>query len=71
MIFAEGDDPRALRAAVMYQRSGFGKIAGCGAARKDVRVKLEKAGLGDAVRELEIINAANTPHFEAYKDFPV
>ena len=25
MIFAEGDDPRVLRAAVMYQRSGFGK----------------------------------------------
>ena len=68
MIFAEGDDPRALRAAVMYQRSGFGKALVVGRL-DDVRVKLEKAGLGDAVRELEIVNAANTPHFEMYKDF--
>ncbi|MCB4456939.1 NADP-dependent malic enzyme [Leisingera sp. McT4-56] len=68
MIFAEGDDPRALRAAVMYQRSGFGKSLVVGRP-DDVRGKLEKAGLGDAVRELEVVNAANTPHFEMYKDF--
>ncbi|WP_027256992.1 NADP-dependent malic enzyme [Leisingera aquimarina] len=68
MIFAEGDDPRALRAAVMYQRSGFGKSLVVG-RQEDVRTKLEKAGLGDAVRELEIVNAANTPNFDLYKDF--
>ncbi|UWR49035.1 NADP-dependent malic enzyme [Phaeobacter inhibens] len=68
MIFAEGDDPRVLRAAVMYQRSGFGKALVVGRP-EDVRSKLETAGLGDAVRELEIINAANTQHFETYKDF--
>ncbi|AHD11281.1 NADP-dependent malic enzyme [Phaeobacter gallaeciensis] len=68
MIFAEGDDPRVLRAAVMYQRSGFGKALVVGRP-DDVRSKLETAGLGDAVRELEIINAANTQHFETYKDF--
>ncbi|MBY6056409.1 NADP-dependent malic enzyme [Leisingera daeponensis] len=68
MIFAEGDDPRALRAAVMYQRSGFGKSLVVGRP-EDVREKLDKAGLGDAVRELEVVNAANTPHFEMYKDF--
>ncbi|MEC9310566.1 MAG: phosphate acyltransferase, partial [Pseudomonadota bacterium] len=59
MIFAEGDDPRVLRAAVTYQRSGFGKALVVGRA-DDVKAKLEAAGLGDAVRELEVVNAANT-----------
>lgn len=68
MIFAEGDDPRVLRAAVNYQRSGFGKALVVGRS-EDVKEKLEAAGLGDAVRELEIINAANTAHFDVYKDF--
>jgi malate dehydrogenase (oxaloacetate-decarboxylating)(NADP+) len=68
MIFAEGDDPRVLRAAVMYQRSGFGKAMVVGRP-DEVKEKLEAAGLGDAVRELTVVNAANTPHLDAYKDF--
>ncbi|MBN8187991.1 NADP-dependent malic enzyme [Salipiger thiooxidans] len=68
MIFAEGDDPRVLRAAVMYQRNGLGKALVVG-RDDDVRKKLEEAGLGDAVRELEVVNAGNTPHLETYKDF--
>ena len=68
MIFAEGDDPKVLRAAVMYQRSGLGKALVVG-RQADVKAKLEEAGLGDAVRELEVINAANTPHLETYKSF--
>ncbi|MEL0438306.1 NADP-dependent malic enzyme [Phycobacter sp. K97] len=68
MIFAEGDDPRVLRAAVTYQRSGFGKALVVGRP-DDVKAKLETAGLGDAVRELEVVNAANTQHFEIYKEF--
>lgn len=68
MIFAEGDDPRVLRAAVNYQRSGLGKALVVG-READVKAKLEEAGLGDAVRELEIINAANTRHLQTYKDF--
>ena len=68
MIFAEGDDPRVLRAAVNYQRSGFGKALVVG-RNEDVKHKLETAGVGDAVRELEIVNAANTTHFDVYKDF--
>ena len=68
MIFAEGDDPRVLRAAVTYQRSGFGKALVVG-RHEDVKEKLEAAGLGDAVRELEIVNAANTQHLNIYKDF--
>ncbi len=67
MIFAEGDDPRVLRAAVMYQRSGFGKSLVVGRA-DDVKTKLEEAGMGDAVRELDVVNAANTTHLDAYRD---
>lgn len=68
MIFAEGDDPRVLRAAVQYQRSGLGKALVVG-RESDVKEKLEAAGLADAVRELEVVNAANTRHLETYKSF--
>ena len=68
MIFAEGDDVRVLRAAVQYQRSGFGKALIVG-REGDVREKLEAAGMADAVRELEVVNAANTRHLSTYKDF--
>jgi malate dehydrogenase (oxaloacetate-decarboxylating)(NADP+) len=68
MIFAEGDDPRVLRAAVMYQRQGLGKSLVVG-READVKAKLEATGLGDAVRELEVVNAANTTHLETYKAF--
>ncbi|MFN3935948.1 MAG: NADP-dependent malic enzyme [Gemmobacter sp.] len=68
MIFAEGDDPRVLRAAVAWQRAGLGKALVVG-RDSDVREKLEMAGLGDAVRELEVVNAASTRHLDTYKDF--
>ena len=68
MIFSEGDDERVLRAAVMYQRQGFGKSTIVG-REKDVRARLEAAGLGDAVGELEIVNAANTEHLDSYKEY--
>ncbi|MEM0948758.1 MAG: NADP-dependent malic enzyme [Pseudomonadota bacterium] len=68
MIFAEGDDPRVLRAAVAYQRNGFGKALVVG-REPDVKEKLEAEGLGDAVRELTVVNAANTTDLELYKAF--
>ncbi|MBD3763424.1 MAG: NADP-dependent malic enzyme [Rhodobacterales bacterium] len=68
MIFAEGADPRVLRAAVAWQRAGLGRALVVG-READVRDKLESAGLHDAVRELEIVNAANTAHLDTYKDF--
>ncbi len=68
MIFAEGDDVRVLRAAVNYQRTGFGKALVVG-READVAAKLEAIGLGDATRELEVVNAANTRHLETYKAF--
>jgi malate dehydrogenase (oxaloacetate-decarboxylating)(NADP+) len=68
MIFAEGDDLRVLRAAVQYQRTGMGKALVVG-READVKAKLEGAGLADAVDELEVVNAANTPHLEEYRAF--
>ena len=68
MIFAEGDDPRVLRAAVTYQRSGLGKSLVVG-RDDDVKSKLEDLGLADAINELEVVNAAKTEHLETYKDF--
>ena len=68
VIFAEGDDVRVLRAAVAYQRAGLGKALVVG-READVKEKLEAAGLSDAVRELEVVNAANTRHLDLYKDF--
>ena len=68
MIFAEGDDPRVLRAAVAYQRTGMGEAIIVG-READVKAKLEAAGLGDAVEELKVVNAANTEYLSEYKDF--
>ena len=68
MIFAEGDDPRVLRAAVTYQRSGLGKSLVVG-RDEDVRSKLKDLGLADAITELEVVNAKKTEHLEVYKDF--
>jgi malate dehydrogenase (oxaloacetate-decarboxylating)(NADP+) len=68
IIFAEGDDERVLRAAVLYQRQGFGNSIVVG-RESDVRQRLEEAGLGDAAGELEVVNAANTEHLEDYKNY--
>jgi malate dehydrogenase (oxaloacetate-decarboxylating)(NADP+) len=68
MIFAEGDDPRVLRAAVAYHRGGFGRALVVGRT-DEVRKKLQEEGLGEAMSEIEIVNAANTRHLQEYKDF--
>jgi malate dehydrogenase (oxaloacetate-decarboxylating)(NADP+) len=68
MLFAEGDDTRVLRAAVAYTRAGLGKAIVVG-RDADVKEKLTAEGLGDAVREIEVVNAATTRHLPAYKDF--
>jgi malate dehydrogenase (oxaloacetate-decarboxylating)(NADP+) len=68
VIFTEGDDPRVLRAAIAYQRQGLGKALVVGRT-KDVADMLHAEGLSDAIEELEVVNAANTPHLETYKAF--
>ncbi|NIY79384.1 NADP-dependent malic enzyme [Celeribacter sp. HF31] len=68
MVFSEGDDPRVLRAAVAYHRGGFGRALVVGRT-EDVQAKLQEEGLGEAMSEIEIVNAANTQHLSEYKDF--
>ena len=68
MIFAEGDDNRVLRAAVAYQRNGFGQALVVG-RDADVKARLVAEGLADAVSEIEVVNAAKTEHLEDYKTF--
>jgi malate dehydrogenase (oxaloacetate-decarboxylating)(NADP+) len=68
IIFAEGDDPRVLRAAVQYQRSGMGRALVIG-RENDVRDKLAAEGMADAVPEITVYNAANTEHLDDYKAF--
>ncbi|HRM74966.1 MAG TPA: phosphate acyltransferase, partial [Paracoccus sp. (in: a-proteobacteria)] len=65
--FAEGDDLRVLRAAVAWQRGGMGQSLVVG-READVKEKLEAAGLGDAVRELTIVNSGNTKHLDTYQN---
>ena len=67
MIFAEGDDLRVLRAAVAWQRGGMGQSLVVG-REAEVKETLEAAGLGDAVRELTVVNSANTRHLETYQN---
>ena len=57
-----------LRAAVTYQRSGFGRALVVG-RDDDVAAKLTAEGMADAIGELEIVNAAKTQDLETYKDF--
>ena len=67
MIFAEGDDLRVLRAAVAWQRGGMGQAIVVG-REVEVRDKLEAAGLGDAARELTVVNASNSRHLDQYHE---
>ncbi len=67
MIFAEGDDPRVLRAAVAWQRGGMGQSIVVG-READVKEKLEAVGLGEAGRELTVVNASNSRHLEQYHE---
>ncbi|MDO5621257.1 MAG: NADP-dependent malic enzyme [Paracoccus sp. (in: a-proteobacteria)] len=68
MIFAEGDDLRVLRAAVAWQRGGMGQSLVVG-REAEVREMLTAAGMGDAAREISVVNAGNTRHLDAYHDY--
>ncbi len=67
MIFAEGDDLRVLRAAVAWQRGGMGQSIVIG-RETEVKETLDTAGLGDAARELTVVNASNSRHLEQYHE---
>lgn len=68
MVFAEGDDARVLRAAVAYQRGGYGQALVVG-REEDVQAKLKAEGLSETSAGLKVVNAANVDHLDAYKSF--
>ncbi len=68
MLFAEGQDPKVLRAAVSYARSGLGQAIVVG-REDDVKAKLAEAGMADAYDEIEVINARISEHLDTYKEF--
>ncbi|MEH6361096.1 MAG: NADP-dependent malic enzyme, partial [Amylibacter sp.] len=68
MLFAEGHDPKVLRAAVEYTRSGLGQAVVVG-REDEVKQKLEEAGMADAFEDIEVINARISDHLELYKEF--
>ncbi|MGE4612238.1 MAG: NADP-dependent malic enzyme [Paracoccaceae bacterium] len=68
MLFAEGDDARVVRAAVAYVRAGLGQAVVVGRP-DEVAGFLTAAGMPEAINEIEVINAALTPHLREYKDY--
>ena len=68
IVFAEGDEPRVLRSAVAYARAGLGRAIVVG-RDADVREKLAAAGMGEAIDEIEVVNAATTENLTGYKSF--
>ena len=68
IVFAEGNDPRVLRAAVAYARSGLGEAIVVDREEK-VKARLAEVGLADAYDEITVINAATTDHLDSYSDY--
>jgi malate dehydrogenase (oxaloacetate-decarboxylating)(NADP+) len=68
MLFAEGQDPKVLRAAVAYSRAGLGKAIVVG-REPDVKKMLEEAGMPEAFEDIEVVNARVSEHLETYKEF--
>ena len=68
MVFAEGNDDRVIRAAVVYARQEMGQAIVVG-REDDVIRRMKEQGLSDAIDEITITNAAKTEHLELYKEF--
>ncbi|MEX2518055.1 MAG: NADP-dependent malic enzyme [Paracoccaceae bacterium] len=65
VIFAEGQDARAVRAALAWRRGGYGQAIVVG-RDDEVAQLLAEAGQPEAVGELTIVNAETTPHLADY-----
>ncbi len=67
MIFAEGDDPRVLRAAVACQRGGMGQALVVG-REAEVKAELEARAWATRSRD-ERGECRQHPHLESYNEF--
>jgi malate dehydrogenase (oxaloacetate-decarboxylating)(NADP+) len=66
VVFAEGEEERAVRAALAYQAGGYGQAILVG--REDV-VEQQIRGLGHCPSELTIINARLSTRTDVYTDY--
>lgn len=64
VVFAEGEEDKAIRAAAQWQENGYGKAILVGREEK-VKAKFEKLGIK---QEIEIKNSYNTEVTEKYVD---
>jgi malate dehydrogenase (oxaloacetate-decarboxylating)(NADP+) len=67
VVFAEGEEEKVIRAALSYSNSGYGTSVLIGREER-IQEVAQSAGLG-ALDDLEIRNAANSTHQEAYTEF--
>ena len=58
VLFAEGDEPNVLRAAIAFKENGYGTPVLIG--REDVREKLRELGVDDP-QDYEVLNSRNSP----------
>lgn len=65
VVFAEGQDPRAVRAAAAWARSGMGRAIVVG-RDDEVETILRDSGQADAIGEIEVMNSEKTEHLDAY-----
>ncbi|MFS4438413.1 NADP-dependent malic enzyme [Paracoccaceae bacterium GXU_MW_L88] len=68
IVFAEGDDPRVVRAAVAFARGGLGQAVVVGIP-EDIERMLQEAGMPEAINEIEVTNASLRPDMDLFADF--
>jgi len=68
IVFAEGEDPSVIRAALAFQNQGLGKSILCG-REELVKANMHELGVDFAESDLEIINARLSDRNAEYVDF--
>ena len=66
VLFAEGDEPNVLRAAIAFKEGGYGTPVLIG--REDVREKLRELGV-ESPQDYEVLNSRNSPLVGRAVDF--
>jgi malate dehydrogenase (oxaloacetate-decarboxylating)(NADP+) len=68
IVFAEGEEPSVIRAALAFQNQGYGKAILCG-REELVKQNMRELGVDFAESDLEIINARVSDRSPQYVDF--
>lgn len=67
VIYAEGEEEKTIRAAIHWRDNGYGQPILVGRADR-IRATMHEIGLKNA-DEIEIVNAAVSPHVQEYIDY--